>query len=189
MSQSIVESIDTSELSEIGELGTWMLTSSKPAHGSFQLRDNNLETYWQSDGLTPHTLSVEFSERVVLSHVAIYLDYEKDESYTPSHFELLLGTGWYDTESVFNASLTEPVGWVVIDLTSEDDMKISDESENQRTKGIGCHILKLIVSKMHQNGRDTHIRQIKLFSKMNLGLYHEHDAFTTDEMNQYHSVR
>src|SRR5438105_559469 len=32
----------------------WSLSSAKPNFGVQQLRDSNLDTYWQSDGLHPH---------------------------------------------------------------------------------------------------------------------------------------
>ena len=35
------------DLQEIGNRAVWVLSSSKPGFGVEQLRDNNLDTYWQ----------------------------------------------------------------------------------------------------------------------------------------------
>jgi hypothetical protein len=48
-----------------------------------QLRDDNLETYWQSDGAQPHCVTVQFLRKVSLSEVCVYLDFNLDESYAP----------------------------------------------------------------------------------------------------------
>ena len=48
-----------------------------------QLRDNNLETYWQSDGTQPHNITVQFLRKVAISEVCLYLDFSLDESYAP----------------------------------------------------------------------------------------------------------
>ena len=48
------------EVREIGELAIWSLSSCKPGFGIDQLRDNNFDTYWQSDGPQPHLISIQF---------------------------------------------------------------------------------------------------------------------------------
>ena len=52
-------------------------------NGVEQLRDDNLETYWQSDGAQPHCVTVQFLRKVSLSEVCVYLDFNLDESYAP----------------------------------------------------------------------------------------------------------
>ena len=48
------------EVREIGEQAIWSLSSCKPGFGIDQLRDNNFDTYWQSDGPQPHLISIQF---------------------------------------------------------------------------------------------------------------------------------
>ena len=48
--------------------------------------------------------------------------------------------------------LSEPVGWVTLQLNDPTD----------RDKLLRTHLLQLKVLSMHQNGRDTHIRQLKV---------------------------
>ena len=51
--------------------------------GVEQIRDDNADTYWQSDGAQPHLINVQFHKKMTVLEVALYLDYSLDESYTP----------------------------------------------------------------------------------------------------------
>lgn len=42
-----------------------------------------LHTFWQSDGLQPHVVTIEFHKRQEVDSIAFYVDYKEDESYTP----------------------------------------------------------------------------------------------------------
>ena len=59
------------DLSEIGKLAVWSVTSAKPGNGVELLRDNNLDTYWQSDGAQPHLVNIQFQKKVRVREVAI----------------------------------------------------------------------------------------------------------------------
>ena len=52
--------------------------------GVEQLRDDSMETYWQSDGQLPHLVNIQFRRKTTVNDVAIYTDFKLDESYTPS---------------------------------------------------------------------------------------------------------
>ena len=61
-------------------------------------RDNNTDTYWQSDGPQPHLVNIQFHKKVEeraeggrlkclqvsIKEIAMYCDFKLDESYTPS---------------------------------------------------------------------------------------------------------
>ena len=79
------------DLVEIGNKAVWTLTSAKPGNGIHQLRDNSPDTYWQSDGLSPHTISCTFSCKQTISLIMLYLDYTLDESYTPKKIAVSVG--------------------------------------------------------------------------------------------------
>lgn len=55
-----------------------------PGFGVDQLRDNCMETYWQSDGQLPHLVNIQFRKKTTVQDICIYIDYKLDESYTPS---------------------------------------------------------------------------------------------------------
>ena len=61
----------------------------------------------------------------------------------------------------------DPSGWIKVDLS-----QVAADTTNQffgrRRTGtaentIRTHFLQVVVLSMHQNGRDTHIRQVKVF--------------------------
>lgn len=48
---------------EIGALAVWSLSTAKPGNGVEQLRDDNIDTYWQSDGPQPHLINIQFHKK------------------------------------------------------------------------------------------------------------------------------
>lgn len=51
---------------EIGNLAVWTVMSAKPGNGVELLRDNRDDTYWQSDGVQPHVVNIQFQRKVCL---------------------------------------------------------------------------------------------------------------------------
>jgi anaphase-promoting complex subunit 10 len=146
---------------EIGDEAVWSLSTAKPGNGVDQLRDDNTDTYWQSDGSQPHLINIQFHKKVSIVEVSFFLDYKLDESYTPKKLSLRAGTTFHDLEEVHMLELDEPNGWVYIPL---------GEIAAKAAGGAGgaggvlrAHFLQIEVLAMHQNGRDTHIRQVKVY--------------------------
>lgn len=54
---------------EIGDLAVWTVTSAKLGNGVEQLRDGRTDTYWQSDGLQPHLINVQFQKKARMQHL------------------------------------------------------------------------------------------------------------------------
>jgi anaphase-promoting complex subunit 10 len=172
---------------EIGQLAHWSLSSSKPGNGVDQLRDSSLETYWQSDGLQPHYINIQFPRRQTVCALALYLDFNLDESYTPKKFKVRVGTTFHNLEEVRVVEVREPCGWCVVPLWrkwGEDvldaildpdggDSDDEDDDNGQRRKKhhvpvwkrkpLRTHFVQIGIMFMHQNGRDTHVRQVKVF--------------------------
>ena len=63
---------------EVGNQAAWSLSSCKPGFGVEQIRDDNYETYWQSDGQLPHLVNIQFKRKTTVSAVAIYTDFRWD---------------------------------------------------------------------------------------------------------------
>ncbi|TPX51744.1 hypothetical protein SeLEV6574_g00128 [Synchytrium endobioticum] len=137
---------------EIGTLATWSLSSSKPGFGVEQLRDDSTETYWQSDGPQPHLVNIQFPKKMTVTSVAIYLDYKHDESYTPTKISVRAGNHFQDLQEISSLDFEEPHGWTSVSLTPP--------SHDQT---IRTHLLQFAVLGNHQNGKDTHIRLIKIY--------------------------
>jgi len=146
------------EKREIGNEAVWTLSSAKPGNGVEQLRDNSTDTFWQSDGPQPHLVNIQFHKKMRISEISIYTDYKLDESYTPAKISIRAGTGFHDLQEIRVVELEEPTGWVSIPLSlSPLDSEASD------CKCLRAHLIQLAVLSSHQNGRDTHIRQVKIF--------------------------
>ena len=78
-------------LRDISSLATWTLSSSKPGCALQQLRHPSPSYFWQSDGPQPHTLTLHFFKLVAIVKMRIYLDFELDESYTPTKMRFFAG--------------------------------------------------------------------------------------------------
>jgi anaphase-promoting complex subunit 10 len=159
---------------EIGNDAVWSLSTAKPGNGVTQIRDSSADTYWQSDGGQPHLINIHFLKRKSVCEIAFYLDYSQDESYTPKKISIRAGITFHDLEEIKEVELNEPVGWVSVPLYAEPDpldedddndvdMDMNSESRNRRRKPVRTYLLQVCVVSMHQNGRDTHVRQVKIF--------------------------
>ena len=143
---------------EIGELGVWSLNSAKQGNGILQLRDNSTETFWQSDGPIPHLINIQFLRKTAISHVALYLDYKTDESYTPEIISVRGGIHMNNLREIVRINLVEPSKWYLIPLKTKGG---SGNSQNW----VYTLNLQIAVLQMHHSGKDTHIRQVKVFGQ------------------------
>eukprot|EP00116_Pleurobrachia_bachei_P012466 sb/3472728/ len=108
-------------LRDIGSQATWWLSSCKPGFGVEHLRDNSLETYWQSDGTQPHFININFKRKTSVKTISFYVDYKQDESYTPSRISIRVGNNMLDLVEIAKVEIVEPTGWVNVDLDSGKD--------------------------------------------------------------------
>ncbi|MCJ1349369.1 anaphase promoting complex subunit doc1, partial [Peltigera leucophlebia] len=83
-------------LREISALASWTVSTFKPDCGVEALRNSSTSQFWQSDGPQPHLLNIHFFKLVSIVKLRVYLDFELDESYTPTRMVFLAGTGMYD---------------------------------------------------------------------------------------------
>jgi anaphase-promoting complex subunit 10 len=170
-------------LREIGrEALCWQLSSAKPGNGVEQIRDDSVETYWQSDGNSqPHWIQACFGRRVAISHVCLYLDYALDESYTPRRLQVQVGMTDQDLISAMHPPMTqvelhEPTGWCIIPLSSPPDplddccpASSSGKNPSGNRGYVRAHLIRISILSMHQNGRDTHVRQVQLYGPRLVG--------------------
>lgn len=147
--------------------------------GVDQLRDNCTETYWQSDGQLPHLVNIQFHRKTTVSHIYIYTDYKLDESYTPSRLSIRSGTHFNDLQEIEVLELCEPTGWVVIPI------------KDMHEKPIRTFMIQIAVISNHQNGRDTHMRQIKIHSpaKDNSKMWETFGNFRSIEFQQCSTIK
>lgn len=172
-----------------------------------QIRDDNIDTYWQSDGAQPHLINIQFHKKMSIMEVALYLDYGHDESYTPKKISIKAGTTFHDLVEVQVVDLHEPHGWVKLALrhpnSAAADAKPEDPAGIATGSMLRAHFLQICIIAMHQNGRDTHIRQAKVFGpRYSADTLYEHSpsvhslqaactvpSFTTVEFCQFSQIR
>ncbi|XP_061921745.1 anaphase-promoting complex subunit 10 isoform X4 [Entelurus aequoreus] len=156
----------TGTVREIGSQAVWSLSSCKPSFGVDQLRDDNLETYWQSDGSQPHLVNIQFRRRTRVKMLCIYADYKSDESYTPSKISVRVGNNFHNLQEVRQLEMVEPSGWIHISLLNQ-----------------------IAVLANHQNGRDTHMRQIKVYTPVEESSIGMFPRCTTVDFMMYRTIR
>ncbi|KAJ0097312.1 hypothetical protein Patl1_28949 [Pistacia atlantica] len=114
------ELIVDDDLREMGSKAVWSVGSCKPGNGVSFLRDDNLNSYWQSDGPQPHLVNIQFQKKVKLQLVVIYVDFKLDESYTPSKISIRGGDGFHNLKEIKTVELDKPSGWVYLSLSGHD---------------------------------------------------------------------
>eukprot|EP00750_Incisomonas_marina_P027009 INCI6077.2.p1 GENE.INCI6077.2~~INCI6077.2.p1 ORF type:complete len:249 (-),score=54.07 INCI6077.2:137-883(-) len=147
---------------EIGNEAVWTLSSAKSGNGVDQLRDNDINTFWQSDGTQPHEVNIQFLCKKSICAISFYLEHKLDESYTPKKISIRAGDTYHDQEQVCVLELEEPSGWITVPLELSMDQTCYTPHPRDH-EPLRAHLVQVSVDGMHQNGRDTHIRQIKIY--------------------------
>jgi anaphase-promoting complex subunit 10 len=160
-------------LKELGEDAVWTLSSAKPGNGVENLRDNSLESFWQSDGIQPHLVTVQFHKRTKISEVWICSIFRSDESYSPAQVSIRIGSGPDDLYEIQVVEMKEPDGWIRIPLCLYSDPSLNNKKQtniNFKQKEFGnakdfvrAYCVQIAILTNHQNGRDTHLRQVKIY--------------------------
>merc|ERR1711894_202902 len=100
-------------------------------------------------------------------------DYKADESYTPNRISIRAGNHFNDLTEVEQVEMSEPSGWMIVPL------------KDIHEKPIRTFMIQIAVLANHQNGRDTHMRQIKVHSPVHDISGAKKPTFTSVEMSQY----
>jgi anaphase-promoting complex subunit 10 len=137
---------------ELGENAIWSVSSAKSGSGVRYLRDNDMETFWQSDGDQPHFINVQFHRKTTVEAISFYLNFKMDESYTPDKIAIRSGTAFYDLQEIRQFQFPErPQGWIEVPLVDDGEPSIKTS------------FLQVVIISNHMSGRDSHIRQVKVF--------------------------
>jgi anaphase-promoting complex subunit 10 len=135
-----------------------------------------IETYWQSDGTQPHLINVQFQKKMAVTEMHFYLDHKLDESYTPTKISIRAGNTYHELEEVHVLEVNEPREWQIVRLDTDVVLR--------------THLLQAAVLAMHQNGRDTHIRQVKVFGpRLAVTKSSQLPPFSTVAMSQFSCIR
>lgn len=154
---SLLESIphdpdDTRQLiglRDISSLATWTLSSSKPGCALPQLRHPSPSHFWQSDGPQPHTLTLHFFKLVAIVKMRVYLDFDLDESYTPTKMTFFAGMS--------EGGLVEFAAWEVHEQV--------DQETGETTSGVESVRGWIDISLRGVGGRETNYHRTDLTPK------------------------
>jgi len=170
-----VETVLKDNRKEIGDEAVWTLSTAKQGNGVHQLRDDNNESFWQSDGPIPHIINIQFMKKTKVSEIGLLLDSKTDESYTPQIISIRGGIYLQNLKEIIKIELSDPIGYVIVPLKTKIDEK--EEQNFVYTMNIQIAILQMF----HQ-GKDTHIRQVKIF-----GVKDGNDKMSSVESGSYFS--
>ena len=97
-----------------------------------------------------------------------------------------MGSTFHDLQEIHVEELNEPSGWVTILPPSECG---SGEGADEE-KALRTHFIQVAILANHQNGRDTHIRQIKIYTpRRDMGQHMCLPEFNTIAFQQYACLR
>ncbi|KAI3845519.1 hypothetical protein MKW92_033155 [Papaver armeniacum] len=111
--------------------------------------------------------------------VVMYVDFKLDESYTPSKVSIRAGDGFHNLKEIKTVELVKPVGWMYIPLSGTEP----------RDAFLNTFMLQIAIISNHLNGRDTHVRQIKVYGPRPNPIPHQPFQFTSREFITYSSIR
>lgn len=142
-------------LKEINNLARCRVSTFKPGNGVKELLDDDLSQYWQSDGVQPHLMTMKFTRQVEIRALRFFVDYTQDESYTPTKILWYAGSSEHSLIQFASSILASPVGWQEVNITGCGG---GDDSNS-----LCCFVVQMQVMENHQNGKDTHIRAVKVY--------------------------
>ncbi|KAL3595157.1 hypothetical protein FPOAC2_09478 [Fusarium poae] len=146
----------TAGLKEISNLARFTVSSHKPGNGVEELKSDDLKQFWQSDGPQPHKLTMYFTKRVGIRDIRFYVDYNEDESYTPTKVVFKAGTSENNLIEFATMTMENPVGWQQVPIAGAG----GDPDGNT----LVAWVVQMQILENHQNGKDTHLRGIKIYS-------------------------
>ncbi|KAI0709842.1 APC10-domain-containing protein [Earliella scabrosa] len=170
---------------DIGHLGKWSVSSYKFGFGPECLTDEDPDTFWHSDGPQPHFISVEFPRKVAIQKISMYLSFPLDDSYTPSTIAVRAGTGNLDLQDVRILSIEKPDGWITFDVCLEPN------EDGDGFKSVDAHMIQVIIVNNHMNGKDTHVRGLKILGPIEnkLRSYEEPFPFVNPQFRVFQGIR
>ncbi|NXC17091.1 APC10 protein, partial [Corythaeola cristata] len=172
----------TGTVREIGSQAVWSLSSCKPGKitettkkGLLQTSDKLILNIFLYDAYISFIGSCR--RKTTVKTLCIYADYKSDESYTPSKISVRVGNNFHNLQEIRQLELVEPSGWIHVPLT------------DTQKKPIRTFMIQIAVLANHQNGRDTHMRQIKVYTPVEESSIGKFPRCTTIDFMMYRSIR
>lgn len=96
---------------------------------------------------------IQFQDVTKVSEVSLYLSESLDESYTPCKVAISIGTSFQELDQLDVIEVSKPEGWVCI--------RLEDEQSGQGF--VLTEVVQIAIVESHLSGKDTHVRQVKIF--------------------------
>lgn len=88
--------------------------------------------------------------------IRFFVDYQEDESYTPTKIVFKSGTSENNMIEFATMTMDSPFGW--------QDVPISGAGGEPDGNTLVSYVLQMQILENHQNGKDTHLRGIKIYA-------------------------
>ena len=134
--------------------------------------DGKFDTFWQSDAIPPHFIIAQFSKKTYVAKLSIHINVQIDETYTPVEIAIHAG----DDPNMMNEVCKEQIP---PEVTTWTDINID----------VSTIFLKIEILKNHQGGKDTRIRQIKLWGSPQSQCIDSSVFFVTPNATQFLTLR
>lgn len=96
-----------------------------------------------------------FVKEAEIRALRFYVDYIQDESYTPTKIVWKAGTSENNLFKFAESELVNPSGWINVPITGA--------GGGEDGNSLMAWVVRMEVVENHQNGKDTHIRGIKIY--------------------------
>ena len=162
-----------SNLQDITKSALWSVSTTKAGYEIGAMFDGHSDTFWQSDSIPPHFIMAQFPKKTYLTKLSLHINIQLDETYTP--VEIILHVG--DDPNILTElrkeaiSLENQSAWIDIPLD------------------VSTIFLKIEISKNLQGGKDTRIRQIKLWGGPQSYCVDSSVFFVTPNATQFLTLR
>lgn len=150
---SELEYLEQQGFVNLTKLAFWKASSFKVGNPIANAIDDDPTTFWQSDGVQPHKIDISFSKRVDVVQLALYFCLITDESYTPELIKIYAGFSKSDASLYRTLEIKNVNGWVIITFKGnrpQDDL-------------LRCRFIQIQILSNHENGKDSHLRGIRIF--------------------------
>jgi anaphase-promoting complex subunit 10 len=99
---------------------------------------------------------VYFVKRVGIRDIRFFVDYSEDESYTPTKIVFKSGTSENNLIEFATMTMDSPVGWQQVPIAGAGGEPVGNT--------LASYVLQMQILENHQNGKDTHLRGIKIYA-------------------------
>ncbi|EJS43855.1 doc1p [Saccharomyces arboricola H-6] len=148
-----IERLDSARMINVTHLALWKPSSFKLGNPVEFALDDSYDTFWQSDGGQPHQLDILFSKRMDICVMALFFSMIADESYAPSLVKVYVGHSSSDVTFYKMLEVRNVNGWVAL--------RFPDNRDGDQL--LKCQFIRLLFPVNHENGKDTHLRGIRLY--------------------------